>query len=322
MPPSVERTTLPILPTVGLLAIAAGLRLGAAGAHGLHPAVRAPLGMEPWHRPPLLDALTLLVAPHRRELVAVASGVLVVWLVGRLALPELGRRRALLAMACAAVCPALIHAGSWWSHESLTVPLTAAVALALLRVLDRPSRTRLLGLGALAAILAASDWAAWAPVLAWGIWLAAFRPEWLGRDRAVPAAVALLGGFVLASTLYLLMAARGADARGALGWSSIPMGLPALQGHIDSIASLLVGRVRHLPSLARAGLAIATVAVAALGARRAGRPWSTVLVVGSVGAFGVALVVHPWIPIAVEKSLWFMTPTVLCLALAAVPRDG
>jgi len=312
---------LPPVPTIGLLALAAGLRLGAAGTLGLHPAFRGPLGAEPWHRPPLLDWLTLLVAPGRRELVAVASGVLVVWLIGRLALRALGVRGALIAMAAAALSPALVQAGSWWSLQNLTVPLTAATALALLGALDRPERGRLAALFGLAALLAASDWTAWPPVLAWGIWLAAFRPHWLEPRTAHRVAAALFAGFAVAGMLYLLMSARGADPRGAMGWSSIPTGLPALQGHVDSIAALLAGRVRQLTPWARLSMALATAAVAVVGARRAqadAPTWTTALAAGSLGALAIALVIHPWIPVAVEKALWFMTPLVLCLGVAAI----
>lgn len=312
---------LPPVPTIGLLALAAGLRLGAAGTLGLHPAFRGPLGAEPWHRPPLLDWLTLLVAPGRRELVAVASGVLVVWLIGRLALRALGVRGALIAMAAAALSPALVQAGSWWSLQNLTVPLTAATALALLGALDRPERGRLAALFGLAALLAASDWTAWPPVLAWGIWLAAFRPHWLEPRTAHRVAAALFAGFAVAGMLYLLMSARGADPRGAMGWSSIPTGLPALQGHVDSIAALLAGRVRQLAPWARLTMALATAAVAVVGARRAqadAPTWTTALAAGSLGALAIALVIHPWIPVAVEKALWFMTPLVLCLGVAAI----
>jgi len=312
-----------MLPTVAILMAAAGIRLAAAGTHGLVPRIRTPLGIEPWHHPPLLDAITLLAAPERRELVAVASGVLVVLLVGHLVLRHLGPPAALVAMAIAAVCPPLVHAGSWWSHSNLTVPLVAATALLLLRSLERPSRGALVGLGVLAALLAASDWAGWAPVMAWGIWLAASPPWWIEQTHARRAAVALGIGFGVALCLYALMASRGAEPRAALGWSSIPTGLAALQGHVDSIAALLVGRARHLPALARDVIAMTTIALVAIGTRRAAahhRPWAGVLFVGCAGTLAAALVVHPWIPIAVEKSLWYITPMVLCLALAAVWR--
>ena len=314
---------LPLVPSLAILGVAAAIRVGWAARYGIDPTMRAPLGVEPWHRPPLLDGITLLAAPGRRDLVALASGLLVVYLVGRLAVQHLGARGALAAMALAALCPPLVVAGAMWGHPNLTVPLTAVTALLLVAQLERPSRSSLIGLGLLAALLTASDWAGWAPVMAWGIWLAAFPPWWAERTRTRQAALALGLGFAAAMALYLLMAARGADPRAALGWSSVPHGLLALQAHVDSVASLLLGRVGHLPGLLRDGLAGCTVALVAVGFRRAfatRRPWASVLLVGSGGALLAALVVHPWIPIAVEKSLWYMTPMVLCLALAAVRR--
>ncbi len=318
-----DRPRLPVLPSLAILAATAGIRLASAGGIDQHAAYRAPLGSRPWHRPPLLDWITMIAAPERRELVAVASGVLVVYLVGRLAMHHLGPRGALAAMALAALCPPLVTAGSWWDQANLTVPLCAATALALIAQLEGPTRSTLLGLGVLAALLTASDWAGWAPVMAWGIWLAGFPPWWIERSQAYRAAGALGAGFALAVGLYVFMAAQGADPRGALGWSSIPTGLPALQGHFDGIASLLVGRAQHLSVLLRDAIAVITISLVVIGARRArstDRPWSGVLLVGTAGAFLAALVVHPWIPIAIDKSIWYMTPMVLCLALAAVWR--
>ncbi|MCO4774323.1 MAG: putative metal-binding motif-containing protein, partial [Deltaproteobacteria bacterium] len=122
---------------------------------------------------------------------------------------------------------------------------------------------------------------------------------------------------------YVALMMTGSDPQEALGRARLPRGAAALQAHVDSIAALLLGRVGFLPPLARVALAGITAGITWLGWRRtapnaAGSSWASVLLVGSGGGFVVALLVHPWIPIAIEKTLWYATPLVICLALAAL----
>ena len=81
-----------------------------------------------------------------------------------------------------------------------------------------------------------------------------------------------------------------------------------------------------MPVLVRCALALLIGAAVFQGWRvrtnatgEGGNAWASVLVVGSAGALIPALALHPWIPVAAYKYLWFTSPFVLCLGAAALP---
>lgn len=310
---------------LSLLVLAAVVRVHRAGAMRANPAEDRELFRTPFEHPPLLDVLTALLAPERRLVVAVLAGVTAVLFVGLLARRSLGNAGALLAMAVAVFAPPMVFLGSWWSQESLTIAIAAGTALLLVRVLDEgPTPARLAGLTLAAVLLTSSAWVGLAPLLAWTAWLVVFAPWWLEPERArsTAAALGLASGITLLG--YSAMMLGGSDPQGALGWARLPTGLAALQAHVDSIAALMLGRVGRYPEFVRVVLAAVTVALVALGWRRTApvsdgqSSWASVLMVGSAGGFAIALFVHPWIPIAVEKTLWYCTPMLVCLIVAAL----
>ena len=308
----------------GLLLAAGGVRWWRAGTMPDNPAERLPLLDLPLDHPPLLHLVTGLLAPEQRVLVSLVAGVAAVFFVGLLARRALGDVAALVALAVAAVSPPMVFLGSWWSQESLTIAIAAGTAWLLVQVLDEgTTRRRRAGLAACGLLLSSSSWVGLAPLLAWAAWLGVFAPWWLEPDRARSAALAL--GAAVAVTLvgYAGLMMSGSDPQGALGWARLPRGLAAVQGHLDSIAALLLGRVGRFPPVSRVVLAGITLTLMVLGWRRTapdgqGSAWASVLAVGALGGLLVALFVHPWIPVAVEKALWFATPMVVCLVLAAL----
>jgi len=315
-----------------------GALLFAAGAVRVHrstvlrpnPALERELLRTPLDHPPLLDVVTLLVGSDRRVGVAVLAGVLAVWVVGLLSKRALGDGAALLAMSAAVVTPPMVFLGSWWSHESLAVVIAAGTALLLIRVLDDgPTPPRLAGLALSGLLLTSSSWVGIAPLLAWTAWLGVFAPWWLEPGRARAAAGALGLAAVVSMVGLVAMMMTGSDPQGALGFARLPTGLAALTMHVDSVATLLLGRVGRYPVTVRVALAAITTALVVLGWKRTApqtegqSSWASVLLVGTAGGFAVALFVHPWIPIAVEKALWYAAPMLLCLAVAALwPRSA
>ena len=314
---------------LSLLALAGVIRVQRAGAMRPNPAEERELFRTPLEHPPLLDVLTAFLAPDRRLVIAVIAGVIAVLFVGLLVRRTLGDAGALLAMALAAFAPPMVFLGSWWSHESLTIALASGTALFLIHVLDEgPSPARLIGLGVTSLLLTSSAWAGIAPLLAWTAWLGIFAPWWLEPERARSAAAVLGVASVVTLLGYSIMMLGGSDPQGALGWARLPSGLAALQSHVDSIAAMMLGRVGHYPRFVRLALAVMTVGLVGLGWRRTAPMddgqscWASVLLVGSAGGFAIALFIHPWIPIAVEKSLWYCTPMLVCLSVAGLwPRN-
>jgi hypothetical protein len=252
-------------------------------------------------------------------------GVTAVVLTGSLvrsALPDLAR---FFAMALAALCPAMVAAGALATPQALAVPLCALLALLLASELaapSTPSRPRELGLAGTSALLLASDWSAWPPVLAWLGWLLAFRPEWLDRTRAMRAALPLLLGLATGAALGAFLLLHGADPRKALGGEQTPLGAGAVLLLLDGLGAPWLGLGRASPVPLRIGVAVCVVLSMVAGHRRAWRggagPWASVLVVGSAGAWVPALAIHPWIPVAADKNLWYMAPLVIALSLAAM----
>lgn len=320
---------LPLLPTLGLVALGLVLR-GRQALRLVQPAEPRPLFELPLGQPPLLDLVTLPFAEHR-VVVALLGGLVTLPMVARLASRGLAAGPALVVLALAAVAPPLVFAGSWWAPPNLTVPLALGTALLLVAVLDQgPTPARTVGLGVLGFLLAAADWAGMVPLLAWTAWLVLYRPWWLERERAWAAAKPLAAASALTLLGWTGMMLAGSDPRLALGTEALPRGLDAVVMHVDSLASLVLGRVHMFPVAVRVVLAGATLALLVRGWRRAvprDRPpassWGSVLLWGSLGAFGIALLLHPWIPVAVEKSLWFVSPLVICLLVAGLaPKRG
>ncbi len=310
---------------IGTLAVAAAVRLWRVGTLPPNAAEARPLLGRPLHHPPLLDLVTALLAPERRAAIALVAGLAAVAGVGLFVRRGLGDGPALLAMGLATVTPPMVFLGSWWGHESLTAAFGIGTALLLVRVLDDgPTRGRLAALAASGTALGLSAWSGPTSLLAWMSWLAVFAPWWLESDRAVAAAKALGVASLIVVLVYVGLLAAGADPRTALAASRAPTGLAALQLHLDAVAGALVGRVGRYPVPARLGLVVVTVGLALLGWRRtAPEPerrsaWGPVLLVGVGGGLGVALLFHPWLPLAAEKPLWATSPLLLCLVVAAV----
>jgi len=244
-----------------------------------------------------------------------ASGVLV-----RRALPEGGR---LLVMALTAVCPALVFTGSVFSTHALVVLCACVTCLALIEILRREGRpTPPFVLAASTAALLVSDWPAASPVLAWIGWLLFFRPTWLAPRRARRALLGLGGGVLVAAVPYAWILSLGARPAEALGASSFPRGLEAVDQLLSSLSGLWLGTLTDAPTAARLSIGAALVFFGVVGwkrAHRAGAPaWASVLLVGSFGALVPALAIHQSLPFAAYKNLWFMTPMLLSLSVAAV----
>jgi hypothetical protein len=316
----------PLLWGVGAVVLAAGALMRINEAATLPPSrfVAEPFAT-PWQRPPLFDSVT---APFESAATpAVLVGLVAVVLcvpLARAALPPAGR---LAAMAAAAVCPSMVMSGSFWIPSALVVPLAAATAWLLIEVLTRHDGGSPTTLALLAFGLLISDWPAWSPVLAWLGWLTVFRPAWMDPERARRALVALLAAAAAGAACYGAVLFQGADPVGNLGGGSFPLGLQGAEALTGSVASPLLG-AGHGHSLGvRAAAACLVVVLVAVGWRRATRsgagPWASVLVVGSAGSLVPALAVHPLMPFAADKNLWYASPMVLCLAIAAFwPSTG
>ena len=275
----------------------------------------------PWHRPPLLDLLTVPFDSGRQWL-AVLLGTLAAVAVTTLAASALPRRGVLAVAAGSVVLPSMVWSGAWWSHTAVVLPLTVLVASALVAVLAREGEGFAAPLAFATWALLLTDWPAWAPVTAWLGWLLVFPPDDIDAGRVKRAAIALGAGVLAALPAYLGLVARGADPAVALSAREVPLGPEAILALLDSVAGVVLGRVRGVPTVILLGVAVAMIAAALLGRRRAiagGRgAWGDVLAIGSLGAFVPALAAQPWIPVAADKHVWYMGPLVLCLAVSAV----
>jgi len=321
----VTRSSSPFSPTAS--AWTAGVLLVAALSRvfGATQAVdRAPprvLLHRPWQHPPVLDLLTLPLASHR-GVVILALAMAAVVVSALLAREALGRRGALVVMALSAICPSLVFSGSFWGHHAPVIPGIALLALLLTRSLTGSFRGGVAPIAVVTAITLLSDWPAWAPVLAWGAWLAVFRPPSLSRQRARHAAAGLGLGALLAMPVYGWMFIDIGDPGFALGARSMPTGLAAIEALLDALAGLLLADPSGHSLGLRCGAAltvVVTVSVGAVRASRFGSPlWASVLVMGTAGALVPALAIHPWLPIAAGKNIWYMSPLVLCLTAAAL----
>jgi len=264
--------------------------------------------------------------PQHRGIVSLVLSVLVVLLCGLLAREALGRRGALAAMVLAAFCPSLVFAGSFWGHHAPVIPAITLLALMLSRLLAGGAQIGVLPLAAVTALSLLSDWPAWAPVLAWLCWLAVFRPTPISAIYARTAGFGLALGAALAAPVYLWMFLDIGDPGFALGARSMPTGLAALESLLDAVAGLVLGEASGHSLALRAAVALAVVTSVAAGTLRAARfgnpAWAGVLVIGTAGALVPALAIHPWLPIAAAKNLWYMSPMILCLALSAVWRGA
>ncbi len=306
------------------LALAGALRF-ASLSDETTTSIKSLLFARPWHRPPLAPLLTHSI-PLPPSQLGLLAGLLTVGITGLLAKPALGHRGQLVASLLAALCPALVLSGSRWGYASLVIPLTAMVALALLRSISRPDVPATGLLAGSTALLLLSDWPAWAPVLAWYAWLRFFTPGWLFGGRSLPARRGLAYGMVAALGVVGLAIWDGADPRKAMSADKFPLGPEAAEALLNGVSGLWLGRSGNWALPSKVALAVALAALVVLGYRRAcGRGeqrWGTILLVGSAGAFLPALAIHPWIPIAADKHLWYMTPLVICLASAALwPRS-
>jgi hypothetical protein len=313
LPPAVERALLGLCVVVGVV-------WRGARHLGLDPApLEPPLFKTPYLRPPLLDLLTVPLPDRQWTVLLLAAGTILI--TGAIARRALGSSGGVAAAALAAVCPALLHAGSVWIPQSLIVLSVPALALAILAALDaeRPSALPVAALGVLAL---ASDWSAWPPVLAWLGWTTVLRPEWMDRDQARPVARGLGLAVGVSAPAYVLLSAAHPNLHDGLGVSTLPLGADAVSALLDTLGAPWLGVGRDLPALVRVGSAAAVVAAMVLGPRRANATgqhvWAGVLLVGSAGALVPALAAHPWLALAAAKHVWYMSPFVLCLALAAV----
>jgi hypothetical protein len=284
----------------------------------LEPTLREPLLLHrPFVRPPLLDLLSA-PWPDRQWLVLVLSAgtILVTAALGRRALGSVG---GVAAGALAAICPALLQAGSLWLPMSLAVLTVPALALALIGSLEgKTGAVAVAGLGILALL---SDWAVWAPVLAWLGWLTVFRPEWMNKDQARPALLGLGVAALVSAPVYVWIAMAHDDLPGALGVARLPLGQEALEGLLGAAAAPWFGAARTHPLAWQAAAAAGVVAALWLGPKKAEttgqHAWAGVLFAGSAGAFVPALAAHPWLAIGADKNIWYMSPLVLPLALSA-----
>lgn len=308
------------LTLAGILVATVGVRLLSASTLPDRAPPRVLLH-RPWQHPPLLDLLTLPLANHRGA-VSLALSVASVLLCGLLAREALGRRGALATMGLAALCPALVFSGSFWGHHAPVIPAITLLAVLLARQLSASGPVSSAAIAIVTAASLLSDWPAWAPILAWTCWLAVFRPPQVPKPAARAALKALCFGVAATLPVYVWMLVDIGDPGFALGAKSVPVGLAALESLLDAVAGLFLGDPSSLSLALRCSCALAVIASLAIGGVRASRHgnhcWSGVLLVGTAGAFIPALAIHPWLPIAAGKNLWYMSPMVLCLALSAV----
>lgn len=282
------------------------------------PPIEPTLFARPLLRPPLLDLITVPF-PDREWLVLFlsAGAVLVTAALVRRGLGAVG---GVVAAILAAVCPALVHAGSLWIPQSLVVFVVPALALVLLRALD--GELGVLPVASLGLLALASDWSAWPPVLAWLGWLTVLRPGWMSADQARPAARGLGLACLLAAPAYTTLVLGHPGLQADLGVHGLPLGADALKALVGAVAAPWLGAARSQPMLLQGLTAAAVVAAMTFGARKAAathqHPWGGVLLVGSAGAFVPALSAHPWLALGADKHVWYMSPFVLALGLAAL----
>jgi hypothetical protein len=310
----------PLAATV-ILVVAALLRV--ARREGVE--VRGPdleLFRSPPARVPLLDIIAWPFGAERTSIVLLLSllGVATVGMLVRRALPEWGR---LAVMTLAAVCPTLILTGAVFSTHGLVVLCSSITCIALIDVLRWGGNSSPpWALFVSTAALLVSDWPAASPVLAWCGWLLFFRPAWLDPSRAKRALLGLSSGAVVAGTAYGWVLANGARPTETLGAADFPRGLEAANQLLSSISGLWLGTSTEAALSLRFTVGSVLVLGALIGwkrAHRAGAPaWGSVLLVGSLGAMVPALAIQQALPFAAYKNIWFMTPMVLCLGIAAV----
>ena len=288
----------------------------------LGPALRLPEAFtRPYHRPPTHDAIGALFGsdPGLAALVVGVGGVAAAAALASIALPSAGR---LAAAALAAATPAMVLCGAFWTPQALLAIAVAWTAYLLHGVLARHDGGSPKWLGVAAATLLMVDWPAWSPMLAWIGWLVVFRPAWLAPDRARDAALALGAGTLVGLLGYGALLVHGAEPAKLFGTADLPLGREAALAVLDAIAAPVLGHGREFTPGVRAAGAVVVGATIFMGWRRATRagagPWASVLVVGSAGALVPALAIHPVLPFAADKNLWFLSPLVLCLAVAAV----
>ena len=302
----------------GVLGLAGLLR---ANRHAsLGPIVLPAPFAQPWHRPPLFDAITAGLG-GQPALPALLVGLLAVVLTLALASPALPPAGRLLALLLAAVAPVMVLAGALWVPASLVIPAAAWVALLLAGVLSRHDGGSPRWLAAATALLLMTDWPAWSPVLAWLGWLLVFRPAWLEPDRARRALTALGVGAGVGAVAGGFVLLHGGRPAVAMKSSQTPLGQEAVQALVDAVAAPWLGTAGAAGPGVRAAIAVLVAGVVLMGWRRARRagagPWASTLVVGCAGALVPALAIHPVLPFAADKHLWYTSPMVLCLIVAS-----
>ncbi len=304
----------------GILTAAAALRLAELKgvAEGLPRVVLFP---DPPTRVPLLDVLAWPLGTDQLQLSLLLS-LLTVAVVGigvRLALPEGGR---LAGMTLAAICPTLVITGSMFSPHALVILCACTASIALIQTLRNDAESPPLALGVATTALLMSDWPAASPVLAWIGWLLFFRPSWLKPARARRALIGLGSGAVVGGLAYAAILKAGARPAEALGAAHFPVGAAAITQLFGSASGLWLGSSDLGGSRIEAAFGLLLVGAALVGWRRAhqaGAPaWASVLYVGSFGALVPALAIHQALPFAAYKNLWFMTPMLITLSVAAL----
>ena len=261
--------------------------------------------------------------PGLAALVIGLASVALCLALARPALPPAGR---LAVMAAAALCPAMVLSGAMWLPSALAIPLAIITARLLIDTLSRHDGGSPAALGVAALGLLLVDWPVWSPVLAWVGWLAVFRPAWLAPDRARRALLALLAACAVAALIYAWLLSLGAGPEVTMGSGSFPVGARAALALLGTASAPLLGAAWDHGMALQAATAILVVAFIAVGWRRACRagsaPWASVLAVGSAGSLVPALAIHPVLPFAADKNLWYTSPMVLCLMVASFwPRN-
>lgn len=308
----------------GALGLAVLLRLNRIEALGT-VTVPTPFA-QPWHRPPLFDAITAAFG-GRPDLPALCVGLVAVALTFGLARPALPLAGRLLVLLLAAAAPAMVLAGALWVPAALVVPAAAWAALLLAGVLSRHDGGSPGLLAVATALLLMTDWPAWAPVLAWLGWLLVFRPAGLDPRRANRALIALGVGAAIGGVAAGFVLLHGGRPDEAMKTAHAPLGREAAQALVDAVAAPWLGTGRGVGPGLRAAVAVLVAGMVWMGWRRARRAgagaWAGTLVVGSAGALIPALAIHPVLPFAVDKHLWYTSPMVLCLLVASIwPIDG
>jgi len=305
---------------VGVVALAALLRVNR------HAEIAASLHLpdafaRPWHRPPTHDVVAAALGGEP-AVAALVVGVLGVGAAALLAAPALPAAGRLSVAFAAAVAPAMVLCGAFWTPQGLLAASAAWTAYLLHGVLSRHDGGSPRWLGVATATLLLVDWPAWSPVLAWLGWLLVFRPDWLDPRRGRVAAWAMGAGTAAGLLGYGALVLRGADPATLFGTAELPLGRDAALAVLDAVAAPILGHGRPYSPGARAALAVLVAGCVLMGWRRATRagagPWASVLAVGSAGALVPALAIHPVLPFAADKNLWYTSPMVLCLVVAAV----